>query len=432
MKLARLLGCLTLAAALAWAWPLAAPAQADQPELDLEALVREAAAQNPELQAAVKKWEALSHKPAQAAALDDPMLSLGLVNVPSSLNLRSEDMTMTEVGISQKLPFPGKRALMSEMASQEAQAARQEVAEKTNQVTREIKQAYLELSHLYRALEVARQNQQVLEGLAGFAQSRYALGQASQGELLKAQVEVSRMLDEIIMMEQRQKAVRARLASLAARPPEAALGRPADPLPRRLAWGLAELRQAALDHNPTLKAMRNMLQAKTTAQDLAQAEYYPDFNLRLAYGFRDNAEDYPRRDLVTGMVEINLPIWRETKLERKRAESKAEAEGAQRRWQAMQNEIFYMLAETHAMLERNQRQVDLYQSGILPQARLQAASSLRTYAGGKGEFMPLLESQMALYKFELEYHQALTDQAKNLAALEALVGRPLPARGEDQ
>jgi outer membrane protein TolC len=219
--------------------------------------------------------------------------------------------------------------------------------------------------------------------------------------------------------------VEAKLNSLLARPAGTPLGRPSDPASRKLNFSLEELRLAALEHNPTLKAMRRMVQAKAYAQELAKADYYPDFTLRFAYGQRDNGEDIQRRDMLTAMVEINLPIWREAKLERKQAETKADAEGAERQWQAMRNEISYMIAETHAMLSRSERQIDLYQSGILPQARLQRESNLRTYAGGRAEFMALLDSQMSLYKFELDYHQALTEYEKNLAILEALVGKPL-------
>ncbi|MBI4800860.1 MAG: TolC family protein [Desulfarculus sp.] len=432
MKPAWLLACLALMVSLGWAGAPAWADELDQPVLDLEALVKEATSQNPEIQAASKKWEALNEKPAQAGALDDPMLSLGIVNVPSSLNLRAEDMTMKEVGISQKLPFPGKRALMSEMALKEAQAAHEGIAEKTQRVAREVKGAYQDLSHVHRALEVAQRNKDVLESLVKIVESRYSLGQAAQTDLLKAQVEVSKMTDEIIMLGERKKAVEARLNALLARPTGAPLGRPAQPLGRRLGVGLEYLRQAALDNNPTLRSMRRMVQAKATAQELAKADYYPDFTLRFAYGQRDNGEDVERKDMLTGMVEINLPIWREAKLERKQAETKADTAAAEAQWEAMRNEILYMIAETHAMLSRGERQIELYQGGIIPQARLQVDSNLRTYAGGRAEFMALLDSQMALYKFELDYHLALTEYEKNLAVLEALLGRPLPARGEDQ
>lgn len=425
MSFSRLVSALVV---LVWLGLAHVPAWANQeagPVLDLDQLVQEAVRQNPEIQAARSRWEAMREKPSQAGALEDPMLSLGIVNLPTSLKFRSEDMTMKEIGIAQKLPFPGKRGLMSEMALREAQAAQEGIAEKVLRVSLEVRSAYQDLSHTHRALEVAQRNKGVLESLARIVESRYSLGQAAQTDLLKAQVEISKMVDEIIMLGERQKAVEAKLNSLLARPPGTPLGRPSDPASRKLNLSLDELRQTALAHNPTLKAMRRMVQAKTYAQELAKADYYPDFTLRFAYGQRDNGEDIQRKDMLTAMVEVNLPIWREAKLERKQAETKADAQGAERQWQAMRNEIHYMIAETHAMLSRSERQIDLYQSGILPQARLQMESSLRTYAGGRAEFMALLDSQMSLYKFELDYHQALTEYEKNLAVMEALVGKPL-------
>ncbi len=431
MNYPRLASAFILLATVLVCSPAAQASQDPEPVLDLDQLTQEAVRNNPEIQAARNKWEAMREKPAQAGALDDPMLSLGIVNLPTSLSVRSEDMTMKEIGISQKLPFPGKRALLTEMATREAQASEQGIAEKTNRVIKEVKSTFQDLSHVHRSLEVAEKNKEVLESLVKIVESRYSLGQAAQTDLLKAQVEVSKMAEEIIMLEERRKAVEARLNALLARPARAPLGRPTDPVTRHLGLSVDQLDQIALDHNPTLKAMRRMVQAKSTAQELAKADYYPDFTLRFAYGQRDNGEDVERRDMLTGMVEINLPIWREAKLDRKQAETKADTAAAESQWQAMKNEIFYMIAEIQAMLSRGERQIELYRGGIIPQARLQVDSNLRTYAGGRAEFMSLLDSQMSLYKFELDYHQALTEYQKNMATLEALVGKPLNT-GEDQ
>ena len=166
MKSVGLAWALLLLLTVAWSSPPARAEQAGERSLDLDQLVQEARQNNPEIQAARSKWEAMREKPAQAGALEDPMLSLGIVNLPTSLNVRSEDMTMKEVGIAQKLPFPGKRALMTEMATKEAQAAEQGIAEKANLVVKEVKAAYHELSHVHRAQEVAQRNKEVLESLA--------------------------------------------------------------------------------------------------------------------------------------------------------------------------------------------------------------------------------------------------------------------------
>jgi outer membrane protein TolC len=89
----------------------------------------------------------------------------------------------------------------------------------------------------------------------------------------------------------------------------------------------------------------------------------------------------------------------------------------------MKNEIFYMIASMASMVQRTERQLELYKTGIIPQASIQLKSALSAYTVNKVDFMTLLDSQMTLYRYELEYHQALTEYEKNLASLEATVGK---------
>src|SRR4030067_2495925 len=102
--------------------PFSSSAQSEKPRLNVDQLVKEAFQNNPEISAAKKKWEILKEKIPQASALEDPMLGFGVVNLPTNFRFKDEDMTMKEISISQKFPFPGKRPLMKEMAEKEAGA----------------------------------------------------------------------------------------------------------------------------------------------------------------------------------------------------------------------------------------------------------------------------------------------------------------------
>jgi outer membrane protein TolC len=191
----------------------------------------------------------------------------------------------------------------------------------------------------------------------------------------------------------------------------------------------------ALEMNPTLKGMKKMIEAKEKALALAKREYYPDFNFKFAYGQRDNTRDsegtlMKRRDMLTGMVEMNIPIFFWSKQDRKVAETKAEILGAEAQYRAMKNEILYMVADMTSMIQRVERQIDLYKTGIIPQASLQISSAMSAYRVNKADFMTLLDSQMTLYKYELEYHQALTEFEKSAASIGAAIGKQLFERGE--
>ncbi|PKN63052.1 MAG: hypothetical protein CVU57_21310 [Deltaproteobacteria bacterium HGW-Deltaproteobacteria-15] len=404
-----------------------APAEA-QNKVQLDALVQEALASNPDILAAKERHEVYAERVPRAGALEDPMLGFGIVNLPNSFDFRAEDMTMKEVSISQALPFPGKRAAMRAAAGEEAEAVSNEVDEKAVTLVREVKNAYWDLSHIYRSTEVTQRNKGILESLARIAESQYSVGEGIQQDVLKAQVEISRMVDELIMLGQQKLAQEARICSLLNRSGDCLIGEPEELVFRKYPTTLQDLQRDALEANPTLARMKNMIEAKQKELRVAKLDYYPDFRVRFAYGQRDSARDpegieMNRRDMVTGMVEVNLPIFTKSKQDRKVAETLADIRSVEAQYNNMKNEIFFMIANMSSMLQRAERQLDLYRTGIIPQAGAQLKSALSAYTVNKVDFMSLLDSQMTLYRYELEYHGALTEYEKSLASLEAAVGK---------
>jgi outer membrane protein TolC len=406
---------------------LAAPsvtAGADAPpNLEVDRLVDEALRHNPEILAAQEKAEAARQKIPQASALEDPMLGVGVTNLPTNFSFEDDDMTQKEVSITQKLPFPGKRGLMRAMAERDAEAAAIDIEETRSRVVRDVKSAYYELSHVYRTADVTQRNKQIIESLVRIAEARYSLGEGIQQELLAAQVEISRMLDELLMLDQNRFAAEAKLEGLLNREVTGALGRPAVLHFKRVPVDSRRLQQDAVESNPALKRMRKMIEARRKGVEVAERDVFPDFELRVSYGQRDDGPGGEnRRDMVSGMIGVNIPIFYGSRQGPRIAESRAELHSTEARYSAMRNEVAAMVAGMAAMVQRLERQVALYESGILPQARLQAQSALSAYTVNRIEFAGLLESHIRLHRYELDYHQALTDYEKNLALLEAAVG----------
>ena len=401
-------------------------AQSESSPLRLAPLIEEALLNNPEILAARQRWEAYKEKVPQAYALEDPMLSFGIISLPTNFSFRDEDMTMKEIGISQKFPFPGKRPLMKEMAEKEAEAVHTEIQLKAHQIVRDLTLAYYELSHTYRTSEVTQSNKEILENFAKIAETRYSTGEGVQQDVIKAHIEISKMVDELIMLDQRKKTLEAKLNALLNRPSDTPVGRPEEVTPRQFSLAMEDLQKTAWDMNPTLQGMKKMIEVKQRANDLAKKDYYPDFNLRFAYGQRDNGPDgMKRRDMLTGMVEINVPIFYKSKQDRKVAEARADLQVAEAQYRAMKNEISFMITDMFTMIKRTERQIELYRTGIIPQASLQIESALSAYRVNRADFMTLLDSRMTLYKYELEYHQALTEFEKNVASLGAATGKRL-------
>jgi outer membrane protein TolC len=277
---------------------------------------------------------------------------------------------------------------------------------------------------------VVQRNKRILEDFAKVAEARYSVGEGIQQDVLKAHVEVSKMVDELIMLGQKRRALEAKLNSLLDNPPETRVSGPEEVTFKKVPFSLEELQAIAIDINPTLKGMRKMIEAKEKAYALAKREYYPDLNFKFAYGQRDNGPEMERRDMLTGMMEINIPIFYKVKQDRKVAETKADILNWEAQYRAMKNEVRFMITDMATMIHQRERQYELYRTGIIPQASLQINSAMSAYRVNKADFMTLLDAQMTLYRYESEYHQALTEYEKSVANLEAIVGKRFSQREE--
>lgn len=405
---------------------LALPAAAQAPDTLLRALAAEAAENNPDVHAARREVEAARHRVSPAAALDDPMLEAGVVNLPAeSLSFRKEDMTMKMIGISQRLPYPGKRALRRDVAEKEVEASESNLRELVNRVQRDVKTAYFDLGQVDESVRLVEKNRRILEQLLSIAETRYAVGQSSQADVLKAQTQLSKMLDELIKLGRERPMIEAELSRALGRAQGSASVISQTPRAREVVLRLDELREAARQSRPQLLAQQSMIARSAKALELARKDYYPDFDVRFSYGQRDNFQDMRREDMISFTVAINLPVWRESKRDPKVGEAEAMREQASRMYQARLNEIDAMLRREVASAEQSLKSVRLYETGILPQARLAVQASLSAYRVGRVDFMTLLDNQMTVFGYEIGYISNVASQNKALAEIEFLTGKAL-------
>ncbi len=418
-------GCWLPAGALMLLLALPAAGQ-DAADPQLAVLVAEAAERNPDVQAVRRETAAARSRIAPAGALDDPMLEVGVLNVPvDSLSLRTEDMTMKMIGLTQRLPYPGKRALRRELAEKEAEAAENNLQELVNRVRRDVKVAYYDLGLTDESLRLAESNRRVLEQFLSIAEARYGVGQSTQADVLKAQTQVSKMLEELIKLGRERPMLEAELNRAAGR---SAAPRAVSPGPgrvREVSLRLDELRAIARANRPQLLAQQRMMDRGGKALDLAQKDYYPDFDLRFSYGQRDNTQDMRREDLISFTVAFNLPVWRGSKREPRVAEAGAMRDQAAAMYEARLNEIDAMLRQQVAAAEQTLKSVRLYETALLPQARLTADASLSAYRVGRVDFFTLLDSRMTVFNAETGYAASNAAYNKALAELEFLTGAPL-------
>ncbi|MGH7578345.1 MAG: TolC family protein, partial [Longimicrobiales bacterium] len=432
----------------------------EEPSRDasLASLLEQAEARNPEVLAARRSAEAAAARVPQAGALPDPVLGFGVINFPvANPSFGREMMTMTTIQVGETFPLFGKLGLREDVARHEGEAAEWEVERARQNVLADVKAAYYEIYFVDRALQVTGRNEMLVGDFARLTATKYGVGAGVQPDVLKAQVERTRLDDQLVALRERRVSAAARLNALLDRPtdtpvPSARLpervrvaalanggegeaiaftsdalgGAAASAEGARVAAGRApapgiptvtELQQLALQHNPMIQAHVRRIAAQRSALSLAGKAKLPDFNVSVAYSRRPDFADF-----VNLMVSVPVPIFAGRKQDQAVIEQAAMLAQHQATHTTMVNQLNDEIASLAAELRRARDQLVLLNDGILPQARTSLASSTSSYRVGNVDFLTLLDAQVTLFRHELDYHRLLADFATNVANLERAVG----------
>lgn len=408
---------------------------ADDTTLSIAQAVALVQADNPGLAEMQARARAAAAIPSQLSTLPDPVLSFNAVNLPTNtFNLSQEAMTQLLVGLSQAVPFPGKLALKEEAATHEAEAVSHSVEEMRLSLIRDVKSSWWQLFYLDRALDIVRVNQDLLRQFVKIAETKYKVGQGLQQDVLLAQVELSRLLDSEIQLTGMRRSEAARFNALVNRQGNSPVTIPGN-IERHLPELLPEekLYRMAEDARPLLAGQRNRIDAARSRVDLAEKDYFPDFNLNAGYGARSgfNPDGSARADFVSFGVAMNLPIYTDSKLSKAVDQRKAELLGQNYRLQDTWLEVQKTITAARADFEQARQQVSLFDTGIIPQSQQTVASMSVGYQVNKVDFLNLVRAQLTLYNYETQYWKALAMANQALAKLVAAVGKETIVQGKN-
>jgi outer membrane protein, heavy metal efflux system len=409
--------------------PVFAAGEAQAP-VSKEFYIESAFAHNPSLEAMRERIRMKEGTVARAGALDDPKVWVGVVSVPvDSFSFREDEMTGKEIGVSQMFPFPGKRKIRTDIAQRERMEAEHDLEEMRNMLRSEIRMAHAELVSVRGQAEVVRRTRDVLRDIVGVAQEMYAVGRGSQPDVLRGQVESGRMREMVLMLENREKILEIRLNTLAALPPDRpvppleALGDTAPPLDRE------HLIEMYTESRPARRAALARIARAESQVAMARREYYPDFEASVSYMQRDPMpEGMSRPDMVSGMVMMNLPIWRRSRLDPAVREMEAERTMAARELENLDLEASNRIGSVLDTLESRTALTALYRTTLIPQAEQAFQANVEAYQVGRIDFPMLMDSVMAVLSFRRDYLAMVGDLHMEKARLEAAVGREIAWR----
>ena len=396
---------------------------ASQPQAtSLNQLVEEAERDNPEILAARRAWQASTQVPSQVSTLPDPQVQVQQFNVGSPrpfAGFTNSNFAYVGLGVSQDLPYPGKLRLRGEIAGRKSAAMRDEYTGIERDVVERVKVAYFRLAYIQRAGDVLHRDLNLLREVEAITEARYRLGQGNQQDILKAQLNETKILGEIEVNDQQRESLEANLHQLLDQPPDSpdivAETITETPLPYSSDELLALVRQ----QNPQVRAQQEAVRGAGLQVDLARKDFYPDFNVQFMWQRTDPEKFRAYYMLTFGM---KLPIYFARRQRPELAESVEELNASRRQYEAGVQQAYFDVRDQYIKAQTDANLLKIYQQGLIPQAASTFSAGMAAYQAGREDFQTLLSSFLDVLHLDLGYWSTLAEHETSLARIQQLTG----------
>jgi len=393
----------------------------------LSELIEEGIAGNNEIRSLQERVESLKKEISFAGSLEDPRLGFAIVNLPAdSFRFDRSPMTQKQIFIAQKFPWFGKLDLKSQRAALKVIRQQAVLEAKRLELARNIAEAYYQLGFTATSLQINARLTDIVNQLLEVAETRYATGNGLQQDVLQAQVELSKLLDEKISLDKRRRTLEDRINALLNRASYTPVTAPLELRYPDLQLNVQALQDQALKNNPRLKIRLADISIADKEIELARKDYWPDMDVRLAYGQRD--EDRAGKslpDMVTGSVTMNIPLWQRSRQDSKLAAVKKNRQAAFSFYRNLLESLPHQVDALATEIRDTQKNYRLFNDALLVQAEQWASSSLSAYEVGSVNFNTMIGAQVRLLRFELQTSNFIYRIYQKRAELEQVLGGPL-------
>ncbi len=405
-----------------------------QAQLTLEQAVALAQGDDPWLAGSEQRELALQAESSAAGSLPDPMLNAGFANLPTdTFDFNQEAMTQFVVGVSQVLPRGDSRELRRQQLQQLGAQQPHARAERRAQVAVSVSELWLDSWLARESIRLIEEDRELFQQLVDVAESRYAsaLGGSSQNDLIRAQLELTRLDDRLARLREGGESARSRLrqwlpagssASGDALSPAAALPQlVARPLPGLVqgAQPGAQSVAAALQQHPALRAIDQRLAAAQTGVELAEQSYRPEWRFNASYGYRDDAPGgLERADFFSVGVAVDLPLFTAGRHDQQVRAASAGSEALRtERALALRRMVGEYLAQW-SRLQRLEERRALYRERLLKEMNDQSQAALAAYTHDTGDFAEVVRARIDELNARIDALELDVERLKTIARLD--------------
>ena len=357
-----------------------------------------------------------------ASALPDPMLRLGLNNYPiQSGGFTTEGMTNIGATYRQAFPRGDTRALGNQKFTRLADAQLQEADARGKDVLASTRVAWLDLYYWSKARDLVRESRPFFEDLVTVTRSLYAVGRRNQQDVLRAELELSRLDDRLIDIERQQLRARAQLGEWIG---DDARRRVADKLPQ---WDdappLEDLLTALREH-PALQAADARIAAQEAGVELAEQRSKPGWALDVGYSYRNGSlpNGDPRSDFVTVGVTVDLPFFSKKSVDSTLSAALQDRTAARSDKERLLRSLESRLNAEYSRWQELSRRLALYEERILVQASDHAQAALLAYQNDRGDFADVMRGYIDDLNTRIDYVRLNIEREQAYAVLANLGG----------
>jgi outer membrane protein TolC len=412
---------------------------AGEQSLSFEKAIKMAQKNDPWLDGSRHKQESLEFLSYSANTQPDPKVSIAFANLPTNgFDFAQEGMTQFKVGVSQMFARGDSLAIKNQQLQLQSQEQPLQRQDRQNKVAVTVGSLWLDLYRVQKSISLIEQNRNLFEQLSQLAEASYSsgLGKTRQHDIVRAQLELTRLEDKLNQLKQEQSSYQGMLgqwlsdytfnensAEQAHKKNNFLMTTVSSELPKldlNKKFSVYDEKQLKteqlaliLSDHPAVQAIEKKVVATHVEVDLAEQKYQPQWGINASYGYRaDDKMGKSRADLFSVGVVFDVPLFTDNRQDNevKSAISKTEAVKTEKLLLIRQLMSQFSSAKS-SLLRLIERQI-LYKERLLPQIHDQAQAYLTAYTNNDGDFAEVVRARIAELNAQIDFLAINVQQQK--------------------
>ena len=395
----------------------------DQAELArtarLEMILRVALERNRDLAESEARTRAAEARSRAASRLPDLEAKYEQWGVPLARPYALNEANTIMLGLRQTFPAWGSLDARGRAAAEEAGGVAEALRARRQEIAAQVRRAYAIYYRSDQELRLHLEHAGLTSRIVELAKLNQRTGHGSVQDVLRLELELTRVHTDVARIEREQRSSRALLNALMDRGPDAPLG-PPEELAVVATGDVTALEKNVNANRPEINAAaRGVRRSEALLEAARRSAQFPQLMVGLDYWYMPMFPDF--QHAYGAMVAINLP-W----LSGRRRDDEREAEqtviAERRALEAAEVAVRYELRDAAARVDSAKQSFTIVDQDLLAQARRSLEATQAEYGSGRGDAAAMLDALRSYLQVRIERVRALAELASSQADLERAAG----------